>query len=240
MTSRIGSTALSGLIVTLALAAASSVRARYGYQTGGINPYSSLGGQGVSSYSGGYNVGNGQLGAGYRSANRFQRQTLPTSRPLTTVNFQPLYNAITLLPGWSGSGSGSSYHVRRRLPRADSESSIPRAHLMDDDGTIHWPSVLPNDPSLAQARKAAEAAVHTVATESKTTGHASIRPVIDAKKTLTRIRRSGATAGQGQECRRRRLPRSLFPPDSQDSRHDGSHLLNSPLRASFQCSGLAR
>ena len=56
---------------------------------------------------------------------------------------------------------------------------------MDENGTIRWPSALPNDPSLAQAREAAEAAVHTVVHESKSTGHASIRPVVDAKKKLT-------------------------------------------------------
>jgi hypothetical protein len=191
MTSRIGSMALSGLILTWALTASSSVWAQVGFQTGpgsqygqgSILGYGSVGGRGFSPYSGGYNVGNGQVGAGYQSAARFQYPALPSVRPQTTIAFQPLYSAITALPGWSG--SGSSYRVRRRLPRSTSQPSIPRAHLMDENGTIRWPSALPNDPSLTQARQAAEAAVRTVVQESKTTGHASIRPVIDAKNQLT-------------------------------------------------------
>jgi hypothetical protein len=191
MTSRIGNMAFPGLILTLALTGASSVWAQYNflnispgsqYGQGTVGGYGSFGGRGVSPYASGYNVNTGQLGAGYRSAAQFYQ---PIVRPQTTINFQPLYSAITALPGWSGSGSGSSYRVRRRLPRRTAQSSIPRAHLMDDNGTIRWPSTIPNDPSLAEARQAAEAAVRTVVHESKTTGHASIKPVIDAKKKLT-------------------------------------------------------
>lgn len=191
MTLRIRTTALSGLLLTLALTPTSSVRAQYGFQLGpgsqygqgSILGYGSVGGRGFSPYSYGYNMGNGQLGAGYQSAARFQYQTLPSMRPQTTIAIQPLYSAITALPGWSG--GGSSYRVRRRLPRSTSQPSVPLAHLMDEKGTIRWPSTLPNDPSLARAREAAEAAVHTVVHESKSTGHASIGPVVDAKKKLT-------------------------------------------------------
>ncbi len=160
MTSRIGSTAFSGLVLTLALSTFSPVRAQFRfdispgsqYEQGTVGGYGSFGGRGTSPYSWGYNVNNGQLGAGYQSAARYHLPTLPSVRPQTTIAFQPLYNAITALPGWSG-GSGSSYRIRRRLPRRASQPSVPRAHLMDDKGTIRWPSVIPDDPSLAPARR---------------------------------------------------------------------------------------
>ena len=153
-----------------------------GYASGfGSNPFSvagygSVGGYGSSPY--GYGIGNGQVGSGYRSAGQLYNHAYQVGRPQTTTSFQPLYNIITSLPGWNA----PAHRVRRRL---HSRPSAPRTPPFDYNGKIIWPSTIPDDPASAGLRRAAEEAVRTVVHESKSTGHASVRPVIDAKNKLS-------------------------------------------------------
>jgi hypothetical protein len=120
MTSQRWSTLVSGLVLTLALAAGGRAEAQFVF-SGGIPGYSSAGafdpGDGAVIVSGlsPFNYGSfagvgfgglGQIGAfplpGYgRSIGR---------RPLTTTSFQPLSSGITSLSGWNGRLHG----VRRR------------------------------------------------------------------------------------------------------------------------------
>jgi hypothetical protein len=194
------------LFFCVALAAAHSARAQYGFaiagnpsvsQLGlgygftpfggydasgfGSNPfgvagYGSVGGYGSSPY--GYGLGTGQIGSGYQSAGRLYNRAYQAARPQTTTDFQPLYNVITALPGWNA----PAHRARRRLHVRPSASSTPP---FDNDGKIVWPSTIPDDPAAAGLRRVAEEAVRTVVHESKSTGHASVRPVIDAKNKLS-------------------------------------------------------
>jgi hypothetical protein len=178
------------LIVTLALAASRPVRAQDGFQSGpgsqyeqgSILGYGSFGGRAYSPYVGAYDVTNGQYGAGYQPAAQLDQQAYVNFGPQALHADQPVFDAITALPNRGGNGSFN--RIRRQRPGIASEISNTRAHLMDDHGAIRWPGALPDDPSLAQPRQAAEAAVKAVVQESKAKGHASIRPVIDAKKKL--------------------------------------------------------
>jgi hypothetical protein len=153
-----------------------------GYASGfGSNPfgvagYGSVGGYGASPY--GYGVGTGQIGSGYQSANGLYNRAYQAARAQTTTDFQPLYNVITALPGWNA----PAHRARRRLHARASVSSTPP---FDNNGKIVWPSTIPDDPAAASLRRVAEEAVRTVVHESKSTGHASVRPVIDAKKKLS-------------------------------------------------------
>jgi hypothetical protein len=72
-------------------------------------------------------------------------------------------------------------HRRRLHPRPSASRTPP----FDDDGKIVWPSIIPDDPAAASLRRATEEAVRNVVHESKSTGHASVRLVIDAKKKLS-------------------------------------------------------
>ena len=74
-------------------------------------------------------------------------------------------------------GAGS---VRSRTLQ-DLRTSVP----FDDTGKITWPSAISNDSSTAKLRQTAEDAVRTVVRESKSTGHASVRPVVEAKNKLS-------------------------------------------------------
>jgi hypothetical protein len=197
---------ISLLFFCVALAAAHSARAQYGFaiagnpsvsQLGlgygftpfggydtssfGSNPfgvagYGSVGGYGSSPY--GYGLGTGQIGPGYQSAGRLYNRAYQAARPQTTTDFQPLYNAITALPGWNA----PAHRARRRLHTRPSVSST---QPFDDNGKIVWPSTIPADPAATVLRRAAEEAVRTVVRESKSTGHGSVRPVIDAKNKLS-------------------------------------------------------
>ena len=148
----------------------------------GANPYAGYASFG-GSYSSGYGVRTGQIGSGYLSAGRLYQQGYQAARPLTTTNFQPLYSAITSVPGWYGPATS---RPRRRL---HSRPSVPRTPPFDNNGKILWPSTIPDDPAVAGLRRAAEAAVRAVVQESKSTGHASVRPVIDAKNKLSAYER---------------------------------------------------
>jgi hypothetical protein len=59
----------------------------------------------------------------------------------------------------------------------------------DDNGKILWPSTIPEDPSDAALKRTVEEAVRAVVGESKSTGHASVRPVIEAKKKVEAFER---------------------------------------------------
>ena len=152
----------------------------------GSNPFStagfgSAGGFGSSPY--GYGVGNGQISSGYRAAGRLYSQAYRAARPQTTIALQPLYDAITSVPGWNR----PVHRARRRTHFLPSAARVPR---FDDNGKIVWPRPLPSDPAAATLRQAAEAAVQKVVQESKSTGHGSVRLVVDAKKTLSDLERN--------------------------------------------------
>jgi hypothetical protein len=146
----------------------------------GTAGYGTVGGYGISPY--GYGVGNGQIVAGYQPAVRLNYQGFHPTRPQTTTSFSPLFDAITSVPGWSA----PAHRTRRRL---HSQSSAPRVRPFDDNGKIVWPTTIPDDSSATALRQSAEEAVRAVVGESKSTGHASVRPVIDAKKKVEAFER---------------------------------------------------
>jgi hypothetical protein len=162
------------------MTAASDVNAQWNalhnpFSTSG---YGLTGGYGTSPY--GYGVQTGRIGPGYQGATSLYNRAYQRASPGTTVAFQPLINAITLVPGWNGT-------PRRTHHRLSSVSRTPRVasiKTFDDDGKILWPSTIPTDAAAANLRQAAEEAVRTVVHESKSTGHASVRPEVDAKKKL--------------------------------------------------------
>ena len=152
--------------------------------------YGSVGGYGISPYDYGvspygYGVQTGQVASGYRPAGSLYSNVYQGARPQTTVNYQPLFNAITALPGWNR----SVHRTRRRL---HSVSNAPRPSNIipfDDAGKIMWPSAISNDSATAKLRQGAEDAVRTVVRESKSTGHGSVRLVVDAKNKLSAFER---------------------------------------------------
>ncbi|MFI5458730.1 MAG: hypothetical protein ACHRXM_25150 [Isosphaerales bacterium] len=169
----------------------------------GSNPFStagygSVGGFGSSPY--GYGIGSGRIGSAYQSAGQFCNQAYQAATPQTTLALQPLYDVITSVPGWSR----QAHRARRRI---HSQPSTPRARQFDDNGKIAWPSTIPHDPAAARLRRTAEEAVTAVVHESKSTGHASVRPVIDAKnklsaferKVLPEVKTKNAAAGAALE-----------------------------------------
>ena len=159
--------------------AVSSGSIGFGYGSNLSNGYGPYG-----SY--GYGVQTGQVGAGYRGAGQlyspgFQR----VGRPQTTISLGPLYSAITSVPGWYG--PSTTHRARRRLHAT--RPVAPTTPPFDDDGKILWPSSLTPKTPGPGLRQDAEDAVRTVVRESKSTGHASIRPVIAAKTKLSAFER---------------------------------------------------
>jgi hypothetical protein len=141
--------------------------------------YGSIGGYGVSPY--GYGVQTGQVASGYWPAGFLYSNVYQGARPRTTVAFQPLYDAITAVPGWN-----RSTHRTRHGLRSVSHASRPSNVIpFDDTGKIAWPSTIPSDSATAKLRQTAEDAVQMVVRESKSTGHASVRPVVEAKNKLS-------------------------------------------------------
>jgi hypothetical protein len=141
--------------------------------------YGTVGGYGTSPY--GYGVQTGQVASGFRPAGSLYSNIYQAARPQTTVTFQPLYNAITALPGWNRSG----HRTRRRL---SSVSHAPRPSNIvpfDGSGKIEWPSAISNDSATEKVRQSAEDAVRTVVRESKLTEHGSVRLVVEAKNKLS-------------------------------------------------------
>jgi hypothetical protein len=141
--------------------------------------YGTVGGYGISPY--GYGVQTGQVASGYRPAGSLYSNIYQTARPQTTVAFQPLYNAITALPGWNR----SAHRTRRRLSSVSHAPRPSNISPFDDTGKVTWPSVISNDSSTAKLRQSAEDAVRAVVRESKSTGHASVRLVVEAKNKLS-------------------------------------------------------
>jgi hypothetical protein len=191
MMSRHARNVILALVVALTTSAARSSRAQYafdgtpGYSSGGAlgvgygsNPFSvagygTVGGYGISPY--GYGIGNGRVGRGYWSAAGLYNGAYLAGRPQTVTNYQPLMNAITLLPGWNA----PVHRVRRRIHSRPSTPSVPP---FNSSGKIYWPSTIPDDSEAAQLRQTADAAVKSVVSEWKSAGHGSVRAVIDAKK----------------------------------------------------------
>ena len=191
----------AGLVPTILGRGAGSARAQRFGPALGTNPistpgYGSVGGYGVSPY--GYGITNGRLGSGYQSAGGLYNRAYQAARPQTTIAYQPLINAITSLTDWNG----PVHRPRRRL---HSQASAPRIQPFDADGKIVWPSTVPDDPAAAKLRQAAEEAVRNVVHESKSTGHGSVRAVIDAKnklsafenKVLPEVKTKNTTDGAG-------------------------------------------
>jgi hypothetical protein len=145
--------------------------------TGSVYGANTLGGIGYGPARG-YGIRTGQIGPGYQSAGGLYGRSYAAARPQTTVALQPLYSAITSLPGWNG----PTRSLHRRVHRRPAEPPIQR---YDRDGKIRWPSTIPADPTSTALRQEADAAFLAVVRESQSTGHASIRPVIDAKNKLS-------------------------------------------------------
>jgi hypothetical protein len=193
MTPRWRSATITALGLVLATTGGRGARGQFvggqapGAFRGGFGTGGGYGSNGFGSFAGasslGYNVRNGAVGTGYGSASGLYGQAYRAARPQTTVALQPLYSAITSLPGWSG--TGGTHRVRRRVHHA--QPSVPRTPPFDREGKIRWPSTIPTDPASSELRSAAEDAVRTVVRESTLTGHASIRPVIDAKNKLSAL-----------------------------------------------------
>jgi hypothetical protein len=148
------------------------------YVYGGFGGFGGYGGYGYSGF--GYNLSNGQVGPGYLATNRLFTPTIAPVRQ-TTVSLQPLYNAITAIPGWYGSPAPR--------PRPRPTPRVPRDQLLGEDGTILWPSATPDDAAVAGTRKAAEDAIRGVVSASRTYGQAPVRQVVDAKNKLTAFAR---------------------------------------------------
>jgi hypothetical protein len=98
------------------------------------------------------------------------------------VNAAPrqVFDVATSAPGWYT----PNRRARRRLRAGPDAAVVPP---FDAAGKIDWPKTVADDPSTEKLRKAAEEAVRSVVLESKTAGHASVRPVIDAKNKLTAL-----------------------------------------------------
>jgi hypothetical protein len=58
---------------------------------------------------------------------------------------------------------------------------IPREKLMDDAGNVQWPAAMPNDPKLAPAKEAAEAAVKKAVQEYKANGRITVEAAAEAR-----------------------------------------------------------
>jgi hypothetical protein len=164
----------------LAAAASRDARGQFGGARSGfgVNP---LGNPGSNS-SLGYGIRTGQMSAGYGYASGIYGRNYAPVRAQTTVQLQPLFSAITSLPGWNG----PTTRVHRRVHRRPIE---PKVTPYDRDGKILWPSTIPADPDSTELRRAADDAFRAVVRESQSTGHASIRPVIDTKNKLSAFER---------------------------------------------------
>jgi hypothetical protein len=186
MTSRRWFPWIAALLLVLASADLRDARGQLaGYPSigqfgGGYGP-SALSGYGGAS-SGGYGIRTGQYGSGYGSTAGLYRQGYGVQRAQTTVALQPLYSAITSLPGWDG----PTRRVHRRSRPGPTEAQVL---TLDHNGKILWPRTIPDDPASTALRQEAETAVLAVVRESKSTGHASIRPVIAAKEKLSTYER---------------------------------------------------
>jgi hypothetical protein len=145
--------------------------------------YGSIGGYGISPY--GYGVETGQVASGYQPAGFLYSNVYQGARPRTTVAYQPLYDAITAVPGWNR----SVHRTRRRLRSVAHPSRPSNTIPFDETGKIAWPSTISSDSTTTKLRQAAEESVRTVVSESKSTGHASVRPVVDAKNKLSAFER---------------------------------------------------
>lgn len=195
----------------LALVGARGARGQFGGYSSfgqyGVG-YSSLGqvgtnlgagvGYGGISFGGGppsgYGIISGQVGSVYQSTGNLYRQAYRVARPQTTVALQPLYSAITSLPGWSGTSGGGYRRVRHVRPR----SLDPPIPHYDRNGNILWPGIIQDDPTSTALRREANEAFRAAFRESKSTGHASIRPVIAAKNKLSAYERKILPAIKGR------------------------------------------
>jgi hypothetical protein len=153
----------------------------------GSNPFSvagygTVGGYGISPYGYGYGIGNGEVTSGYQPSIQLNYQGFHPTQPQTTQAWSPLFDAVTSVPGWNAP-------AQRRRRRLHSQSSPAPVRTLDDHGKILWPSTIPEDSADAALQRTVEEAVRSVVAESKSTGHASVRPVIEAKKKVEAFER---------------------------------------------------
>jgi hypothetical protein len=142
--------------------------------------------QGVASAQApyGYGLRNGQVGAGYMAGYQLSPRSgygYGARGAGTVTDYQSLINAITQIPGWYGPTSGGH---RPAQPQPRPRPTVARSSLLADDGTILWPSATPNDASVAETKRSAEAATRAAVRDQKAYGHASIREVVDARNKL--------------------------------------------------------
>lgn len=178
------------LVLALAMAAPGDGRGQFAARYPSLSQLGSgygAAGSGTAYPSPGYGIRTGQVGLGFGSGYGIYRGGFSVPRAQTTVALQPLYSAITSLPGWSG----PTGHVSRRVHHARRRSLDPPIPHYDRKGNILWPGILRDDstPTATALRRAADDAFRAVYHESKTTGHASIRPVIAAKAKLSAYER---------------------------------------------------
>ncbi len=158
------------LVVALALHMGNGAEAQTYYRTvpgGSAIPY-------------GYGIANGQIAPGYQAAYQFYPRPyyygFPRQRQ-TVTDYQSLINAVTSLPGWYGPAP------RPARPVAP-QPTIARGELINDDGTVLWPSATPSDSRVLTTRHAAEEAVRIAVQEQRKEGQATIRHVADARNKL--------------------------------------------------------
>jgi hypothetical protein len=174
----------------LALAFVGPSRAQYGTLANAGYPTIDLYGHGYGStpvggygaFPNGYAPLNGAMGSGYQGAGQLYDQAAQAAVPVAPNATRPVFDVTTATPGWYTP-------ARRARRRLRAQPNAVQALPFDDGGKIEWPKTIADLPSIAALRAAAEAAVRTVAQESKTNGHASVRGVIDAKNKLTALER---------------------------------------------------
>jgi len=181
---------LIGLLTScLTLAVAGPVRAQYGTLANAGYPTIDLYGHGYGStpvggygaFPYGYAPVNGAMGSGYQGAGQLN-QAAQAAVPQAPAAARPVFDVTTATPGWYTP-------ARRARRRLRAQPDAPRTPPLDDAGKIDWPASIPDEPATTKLRQAADLSVRTVVQESKTSGHASVRPVIDAKNKLSAFER---------------------------------------------------
>jgi hypothetical protein len=178
------------IVFSMALVVAPPARAQYGTLANAGYPTTDLYGRGYGStptggygaFPFGYAPYNGAMGSGYQGAGALINHAALMANPPANVAARPVFDVATAAPGWY-----SPARRARRRPQAQPDAAV--APPFDDTGKVVWPHTIPDDPAIAGLRKSAEEAVRTVYRDWKANGHASVRPVIDAKNKLTAYER---------------------------------------------------
>ncbi len=155
-----------------------------GYVTFGATPYNhAYGSYGTNPFSvSGYGVTNGAVRNNFQSLGFTPRSSLSVSAaPQTRLALQPVFDVITAAPGWYRS-------QRRAASLLGPNLACPASNCSATTGqSTGRAPVLTTQPS--PLRHAAEGAVKEVVRQGKSSGHASVRQVVDAKAKLTSFAR---------------------------------------------------